>query len=72
MRNGGLNFIEQLSHTKRKNLIRLLEKAVEMERLEHLATQDSESMDVISDGCFFLTFLYVWDINTPPGNNKLK
>lgn len=70
MRNGGLQTFTALAYTKRKNIIKLLEKAIEIEKIEYLATHDQESMDRISDGCVVLTCLYFRDVS--PGKDHLE
>jgi len=58
-----IEFIEALSKCKAQNLIDLMEKGLEVEKLEQLATNNPTSMDRISDGCVFLSFLYFRNFN---------
>lgn len=56
-------FFESLSITEISRITSVIEKGLEVERLEYLASQDPEVRDRISDTCFFLSFLYFWQFS---------
>jgi hypothetical protein len=53
-----LEFMKALSNTKGSNIIPILEKGIEIEKMEYIATQDIDSLNRISDACVLLSFLY--------------
>lgn len=61
MRNGGIKLFEALSHAETNHIIRLLEKGIEIERMERelLRPDDKETSDCIYDGELLLIFLYL-------------
>jgi hypothetical protein len=58
MRIAEIEFIKALSPTQVSSIILLLEKGLELHKLEYLATRDEQSGTEISDGCVLLSFLY--------------
>lgn len=61
-----IEFVKAMSSTKIRNLILTIEKGVEVQKLELLATHDEDTQDQISDACVFLSFLYFCSIQRQP------
>lgn len=58
MRIAEIEFIKALSNAQVTSLISILEKGLEVSKVEYIATQDDELRSAISDGCILLSFLY--------------
>ena len=58
MRNGGLKIFEALTYTQIHNLIPIIERGLEVAKLEYIAKQDQDTRDQIYDAEMLLTFLY--------------
>lgn len=53
-----IEFIKALSDAQVTSLISILEKGLEISKIEYTATYDEKLRTDISDGCIFLSFLY--------------
>lgn len=62
MRNHSQKINEALEHIPASSIIRILEKGLEVEKLEHLATLDREAKERITDCEMFLTILHFRNI----------
>lgn len=58
MRIAEIEFIKALSNTQVSNMIPVLEKGLEITKMEYIATRDETLRMGISDSCVFLSFLY--------------
>jgi hypothetical protein len=58
MRIAEIEFIKSLSKSQVSNIIPVLEKGLEIQKLEYIATQDINTGRQISDTCILLSFLY--------------
>jgi hypothetical protein len=58
MRIAEIEFIKALSPTQVSSIILLLEKGIELHKLEYIATCEEQMRADISDGCALLSFLY--------------
>jgi len=61
-----LTFIESLHSTQLTNIIATLEKGMELDKLEYLATNDPKTRTRISDSCLLLSFLYFRQMSRCP------
>lgn len=59
MRNGGRKIFEALDYTQTCNIIALIEKGLEVTKLENIASNDDDTRDQIDDGEMILTFLHL-------------
>lgn len=59
MRDGGSKIFQALEYTKICNIIPLLEKGLEVTKLEQQAGNDPKLQEQVSDGEMLLTFLHV-------------
>ncbi len=53
-----IEFIKALSPAQVSNIIPILEKGLELHKLEYIASQDIDTGRQISDACVLLSFLY--------------
>lgn len=53
-----IEFIKAMTPVQVSNIIVLLEKGLEIHKMEYLATRDPQTRSEISDGCVLLSFLY--------------
>lgn len=58
-----LKFLETLSPAQIRNIITVLEKGLELEKLEYLATKNPETRERINATCVFLSILYFRKLN---------
>lgn len=59
MRNGGNKIIEALTYTQVHNLIPIIERGLEVAKMEYIASQNEATKDEIDDAETLLTFLYL-------------
>lgn len=60
-----IRLLDHLTPTQVNHIIAVIEKGLEMERLEQLATRNPDSRARISDTCVFLSVLYLRKVNGP-------
>lgn len=55
--------IEALTPSQLSNIIPVIEQGLEFEKATYIATKDPESRRRIADTCFYLSLLYVRQLN---------
>jgi hypothetical protein len=63
MRSNGAKLFAALKFVRLNSIIALIEKGLEIEKLEHQATKDPKTYERIYDGEIFLTFLHFRRLN---------
>jgi hypothetical protein len=58
MRMAEIEFVKALSLAQVSNIIPIIEKGIELQKLETIATKDPEARGQVSDASILLSFLY--------------